>query len=150
MGIVYRSEVTPVDGSTEALVIHCSSAPYQAEMHDFLAQGLRLRKYSLIAVPGGAQALTLVEFLPKFAWAGWRWTKFLVDLDKPQRLVLLGHQDCLWYTRMLPSRGTATVKERVIADLHKARHALAERFPGSTIETYYAGHAGNEAFFERV
>jgi serine/threonine protein kinase len=38
--------------------------------------------------------MVLLDYLPKFAWAGWRWTKFLVDADRPPRIVLIGHEDC--------------------------------------------------------
>ena len=71
---VYRSKSELTSVPPEALVVYCSAARYQQHFEEFLIDGLKLEDYSLIAVPGGVQVLTLLDFLPKFSWAGWRWT----------------------------------------------------------------------------
>src|SRR5438067_9178462 len=80
----YRSKNPLTMVEPEALVIYCSAARYQQHFEEFLVEGLKLENYSLLAIPGGIQVLNLLEYLPKFAWAGWRWTKFLVDADHPR------------------------------------------------------------------
>ena len=89
----------PVQPSAESdvIVVHCSDARFQPHFQDFLKQGLGVERYLLLAVPGGPQFLTLTEYLPKFSWVGWRWLKFLADLSKPRRVILIGHGDCRWY-----------------------------------------------------
>jgi hypothetical protein len=136
--------------ATEALVVHCSSARFQQPLHAFLVDGLRLKKYCLLAVPGGVQVLTLLDYLPKFSWAGWRWTKFLIDLEKPPRLILIGHEECAWYRDLRFWTRTRSTREAIVADLRQVAKEAAERFPGTRIETYYASLAGAQTVFETV
>jgi hypothetical protein len=141
-----RSPLTNVD--PEALVVYCSAARYQQHFEEFLVEGLKLENYSLIAIPGGVQALTLLDFLPKFAWAGWRWAKFLVDADRPPRLVLIGHEECRWYKYLWPNE---TLRDRIVGDLGRVQGSLQERFPRVRVERYYARiDAQGHVVFETV
>ena len=82
----------------ETLVVHCSDHRFLAGIHEFLDCGLNLNQnYDLLVIPGGPQSLTLVEYLPKFSWAGWKWFRYLVETHELRRLVLIAHQDCVWY-----------------------------------------------------
>lgn len=138
MAEVYRCRSLQEQGETEALVIHCSAARFQQYFEEFLTGGLGLNRYSVIAVPGGVQVMTLVDYLPKFAWAGWRWTKFLVDADHAPRVILIGHEECRWYKDMRFWESNRPVRERILADLERARAALRERFPAVRVDLYYA------------
>jgi hypothetical protein len=149
MAEVYRAAAA--EGVTEALVIHCSSARFQQPFHAFLVEGLGLQRYALIAIPGGVQALTLVDYLPKFAWAGWRWVKFLSDLEKPPRIIFIGHEDCAWYRHLrFWSARAVSSRERITADLKTVGGQTAGRFPSVRVETYFARFAGGRAVFETV
>lgn len=134
---VYRGKSKLTDVPPEALVMYCSAARYQQHFEEFLVEGLKLENYSLIAIPGGVQVLTLLEYLPKFAWSGWRWTKFLVDADHPPRIVLIGHEECRWYKHLFPAAPGAS-HPRITNDLRRAKQALAERFPQVRVDLYYA------------
>ena len=132
------------------VVIHCSDGRFQPWFQDFLRRDLGVEHYSLIAVPGGAQFLTLVEYLPKFAWAGWRWMKFLADLAAPARVILIAHEDCRWYldTRFgIPPRDP---RGKQVQDLQSARAALVERFGKLPVELYYARLSDGSVVFERL
>lgn len=148
----YRT--APVQTETEfseVVVLHCSDPRYQPHFQDFLGKGLGLAHYALIAVPGGAQFLTLVDYLPKFSWVGWRWVKFVVDLTRPRRIILIGHQDCRWYLDFRFGADAACVREKVIADMRRVRSGLAERFSAAHIELYYARlEDSDRAAFESV
>jgi len=134
---VYRSKSPLTEVSTEALVVYCSAARYQPHFYEFLAEGLKLEDYSLLAIPGGVHALVLFEHLPKFAWAGWRWFKFLADADHPPRVILIGHEECRWYKHLFPVP-IKTSREMVTSDLQRARQGVIERFPKVRVELYYA------------
>ena len=142
----------PVHPSPESdvIVVHCSDPRYQPHFQEFLRQGLGVGRYALVAVPGGPQFLTLADYLPKFSWVGWRWMKFLVDLSRPRRVILISHDDCRWYldARFLHAR--ESMGERQRADLRHARAAFAERFPAVGVEAYFAKLDGEEAVFEVV
>lgn len=146
----YRSaEVCPsTEGSS--LVIHCSDPRFQPHFQDFCRKALGLDHYGLIAVPGGPQVLALLNFLPKFSWAGWRWMKFMVDLTRAERIVLILHDDCRWYLQSLFGHDPAQIRQRMAEDATRVRAALLERFGPRTIEIYHATLEGNRARFDRV
>ena len=148
---VYRT--APVETELESagvVVIHCSDPRYQPHFQDFLRNALRLAHYPLIAVPGGAHFLTLAEYLPKFSWVGWRWLKFVVDLTKPRRIILMGHDDCRWYLDSRFTHDPARVREKVIDDMRRVRGAISERFPQAAVELYYARMEEDRAAFETL
>jgi hypothetical protein len=145
---VYRIPAREALSGQRTLVVHCSSAAYQPYFEQFLDQSLRLDHYGLLAVPGGVHSLTLLEYLPKYSWSGWRWLKFLVDVDNPTRLILIGHQDCRWYADPRFWEKHRSERERQIEDLRGAGAECAKRFPDTKVELYFARKAGGEVIFE--
>jgi hypothetical protein len=146
---LYYTSAHGAGGESKPLVIHCSDPRYQPHFQEFLETGLGLAHYALIAVPGGAHCLTLSDFLPKFAWAGWRWVKVMENVAQPERIILIAHDDCRWYVSMGFVSGAASLRERQVADLKTARKALAERF-NSKVDLYYARLEGDHAVFENL
>jgi hypothetical protein len=146
----FRTGPVHLSPESDVIVVHCSDPRYQPHFRDFLKRGLGLDSYALMAVPGGPQFLTLAEYLPKFSWVGWRWMKFLVDLSKPRRVILIGHDDCRWYLDARFLHAHAGTGDRQIADLRGVRAQFADRFPSVTVETFFARLDGEEAAFDRV
>jgi hypothetical protein len=140
----------PVHASTEAdvIAIHCSDPRYQPHFQQFLNTALGLGRYGLVAVPGGPQFLTLTDYLPKYSWAGWRWLKFLVDLARPRRIVLIAHDDCRWYRGFLLSGEPG--HDRQVEDLRRVQRMLVDRFGPVQVELYFARLEGDEAVFDRI
>ena len=134
----------------EGIAVHCSDPRYQRHFQEFLDSHLGLENYGLIAVPGGPQFLTLLEYLPKFAWVGWRWLTFLVGVAQPRRAILIAHDECLWYRdgRFWQHRGD--IHERQLKDLRQVRAEILQRFPGVSVELYFARFEGEQAVFEAL
>jgi hypothetical protein len=126
---------------TDVLAIHCSDYRFIPGYHEFLSNQLKLDgNYDLLAIPGGPQCLTLVEYLPKFSWSGLKWFRFLVDAHSVKRLILFQHQDCAWYrTIPLHLHTSQEPRERQEEDLMRAKAALGKERPSLSIELYYAG-----------
>ena len=126
---------------TEILVVHCGDHRFQAALQDFLNHGLDLNgNYDLLVIPGGPQSLTLVEYLPKFSWASWRWFRFFVENHDIRRLILIQHQDCAWYKALpLHLHASAEPRERQEQDLRRLIDALKKDFAELRVEAYYAG-----------
>jgi hypothetical protein len=125
----------------EVLVIRCSDHRFQAGLEDFLNEHLKLDfNYDLLSIPGGPQCLVLDSYLPKLGWAGWRWSRFLLEKHAPKRMVLIAHQDCGWY-KHLPEfiSRTADMPKRQEEDLRKARDHLLREFPHLQVDLYFAG-----------
>ena len=147
----YTSRAVSGTGPQQAVVvIQCSDPRYQAHCHDFVQNGLHVSQYALLAIPGGAQSLTLVNYLPKFAWAGWRWLKFLSNLTNPERVIVIAHHDCRWYFENRFVTGEEEARRRQVEDMGRVRAGLIERFGPLRVELFYATLGGDRAVFENV
>jgi hypothetical protein len=147
MALVYRTSPHGAGGESKPLVIHCSDPRYQPHFQEFLESGLNLPHYALIAVPGGPQFMTLAGYLPKFAWAGWRWVKFMETIARPSRIILMAHADCRWYVDMRFAPGPDRLRETQLADLKKVRAGLMERWD-TQVDLYYVRMDDGRAIVE--
>jgi hypothetical protein len=146
---VYRTRLE-IPKNPDTLVIHCTDPFFQVHFQEFLHQHLGLESYSLIAVPGGPQFLTMVEYLPKFAWVGWRWLKFLTDVIQPARVVLIAHEGCRWYgDGRIAALGSGD-RNHALRDLERVKGDIAGRFGKVRIETYMARVEGEHVAFEKM
>ena len=135
---------------SDALVVHCSDPRYQPHFQQFLQTCAGLPRYTLVAVPGGPHFLTLAEYLPKFSWVGWRWAKFVMDVGRPARVILIAHDDCRWYLDQRFAHLHGQMHERQLDDLRKVQADLRERFGPLDIEIWFARLDGHEVTFDRV
>jgi hypothetical protein len=149
MAILYRTSPHGVTTESGVIVVHCSDPRYQWHFHEFLRHGLGVREYGLVAAPGGPQLLARLDLLPKFSWVGWRWMKFLEGLTRPERVILINHEDCRWYVSLMQANDPARVRERQLADLRSIQREFSDRFT-TRIEAYYARIQDGAAAFEQV
>ena len=147
---IYRTAALESKDESVDLVVHCSDPRYQPHFEEFLNKGLGLRQYGLIAVPGGAQFLTLADYLPKYSWVGWRWMKFMMNLSQPRRLILIAHEDCRWYLDPRFAHEPTRIQQRQIADLEQVRRNFAERFGACSVDLYYARLENGRAAFHTL
>ena len=136
---MYISKANREDTAAQAVVLHCSDHRFQASFHDFLTEGLRLASYALQSVPGGGHFVTLEHFMPKFFNINLQSLSFLVKRTRSPRVVLIGHDDCLFFKERVQYFFTEPeFNRKQIANLRKAQNALTERLPGKLIELYFA------------
>jgi hypothetical protein len=157
---VYHAKFLFAERPSATLVVTCSSNAYSPYVREFLTQHLGLAEgtYDYVSVPGGPQFLLLTEYLPKFAWAGQRWLKFLVERHRLKRAILVTHADCSWHDdeRMLPAlvhrlTGRADGPEAPVAELRRMMDALRDHLPGLAVEGYHAQREpDNRVGFVRV
>lgn len=144
---IYKSQAPFAERESAVLVIACNSNVFLPYTREFLEKHLGLSEgsYDLLAVPGGAQFLLLTEYLPKFAWVGHRWVKFLVERHRLRKIIVIAHQDCAWYSeeRLVPQFlqkfGVGrSFQERQREDLREIVQALRHLSLPITVEAYYA------------
>jgi hypothetical protein len=162
--VVYTSQAPLVDRGSATLVITCSSNAFAPVIREFLERRLELPEgtYDHLAVPGGPQFLLLTEYLPKFAWAGHRWVKFLVEKHRLKRVVLVTHEGCAWHDddRMVPAllhrltgepAAAGSGRERQAEETRRMAVALHELLPAVGLEAYLAGkETDGRVTFDRV
>ena len=137
--LAYRSSSSREEPTAEAVVIHCSDHRFQGVFQEFLTEGLRLRSYSLLAIPGGGHFLPLEQLFPKFAKTGLQSLSFLVKRGKPRKVILIGHDDCLFFKERIQFFFLeADLNQKQLANLRQARKIIIGRFPGLGVELYFA------------
>ena len=143
-----NTAMTAIPHSTDTLVVHCSDFRFQAAFRDFVRDTLGIAHYDLLAVPGGPLLLASPDYLPKFHWAGNRWTAFLVEAHQLMRAVLIAHDDCAWYFQTCGRQ--IDLHARQNQDLELAREHLRRMFPHVAVELHRARLAGAGITFEPV
>ena len=137
--IVYRSKAGRTNLANQAVAVHCSDQRFQNAFHEFLTEGLGLVSYGLIAIPGGGHFTSLTEIMPKFAKVGFQSLAFMIQRTGARRIILVGHEDCLFFGEMLRFYfSDAHLHDKQFASLQKASGALRERFGGTSVELYFA------------
>jgi hypothetical protein len=136
---LFQARSTRLDGSPQALVIHCGDHRFQGCFREFLTEHLGLSRYALVAIPGGPHFLPFEHIMPKFANAGMQSISFHVKRARPEKLILVGHEGCVFFKdRLQFFFPEDLLRDKQLANLRKSRAILQERFPSLPVETYYA------------
>jgi len=125
---------------TEVLAVCCSDHRIQAGVREFLDGNLNLRaNYDSLVVPGGPQCLVEFEPLPKFGWAGRKWSRTLIQLHSLKRVILIAHHDCGWYRWLVDYRSSrGSVRHWQEEDLRAAKRAVSRLDPELAVDLFYA------------
>lgn len=133
-----------------AAAIYCSDGRYGDFFDDFLHNALELPRYDRLAVPGGAACLAghFASFREEEALI--EQLRFLVRVHGIERVVLIAHQDCAFYTERLhvsPLQIEAQQRDDLEAAVQRIR-AVAR---GLTVESFFARkHADGTIRFESM
>jgi hypothetical protein len=130
-----------------AAAIYCSDGRLGEHFDDFLTQGLKLPRYDRLALPGGPAALAEHPETSLEHAAVADELKFLVEVHGLDRVVLIQHQNCAFYTNRLKLSGF-DVEHQQREDLRSAA-AFVRKVTGVTrIETYFARQMHGHIRFE--
>jgi hypothetical protein len=145
----YESRIKYEAARIHAAALYCSDGRVGEHFDDFLQNGLGLPRYDRVSLPGGPACLAghpeatleekgVVDEL-----------RFLVDVHKLKRVVLIAHQSCAFYgTRLDLKEPRLEMVQR--ADLVRAA-AYVHRVTGlDQIEAYYARLVETAVRFEKV
>jgi len=145
----YKSQLKYDSSRMHAAALYCSDGRLGEHFDDFLQNGLMLPRYDRLCLPGGPACLaghpqaTLEEqgVLDEL--------KFLVEVHKLKRVVLLAHSGCAFYaTRLELKEPRLELVQR--ADLVRAA-AFVHRLTGlNAIDAYFARLTDGQVAFERV
>jgi hypothetical protein len=147
--MTYESPIRYDAARMHAAALYCSDGRVGEHFDDFLHNGLSLPRYDRLCLPGGPACLAghpqtnleehgVVDEL-----------KFLLQVHKLQRVVLIAHQACAFYSSRLELKEPRMeLVQR--ADLVRAA-AFVHRVTGlESIEAYFARLTDRRVSFERV
>jgi hypothetical protein len=144
----YRSRI-PFGPMPDLLAVHCSDPRYQPHFQEFLRELTGVREYALLALPGGAQSLASEGVAEGLRDASRRWLQFLAELLRPQRVILIAHEDCRWYQQPDLAALGGGGRRHQESDLVQASRSLQSLGIGA-VERYYARRDGDHVIFEPV
>jgi hypothetical protein len=132
-----------------AAAIYCSDGRLGEHFDDFLQNGLKLPRYDRVALPGGPAALAehVETKLAHDAVADE--LHFLIEVHGLQRVVLIQHQNCAFYTHRLGLSGFQ-VEQLQREDLASAAAFVRKVTGVGQIEAYFARQLASHIRFEAV
>ncbi|MEO6434389.1 MAG: carbonic anhydrase [Tepidisphaeraceae bacterium] len=132
-----------------AAAIYCSDGRLGEHFDDFIINGLQLPRYDRLALPGGPAALAEHAATKLEHAAVADELKFLVEVHGLQRVVLIQHQNCAFYTNRLGLRGFE-VESQQRDDLIAAAGYVRKVTGVERIEAYFARQFDGLVRFEKV
>jgi hypothetical protein len=145
---VYDSPVQFDENRIGAAAVYCCDGRFGEHFDDFLHNALRLPRYDRLALPGGAACLAGHFLAFKDEEALLDQLRFLIKVHGIERVVLVAHQDCAFYTQRLHVPA-AQVEAKQREDMEAAVRRVRSFAQGLTVDTFFARkHADGTIHFE--
>ena len=135
---VFESPIPFYTGSVQTLVIHCSQHNYQQPIDAFMRTHLRCESYDRLVLPGGPQFFLSPSYMPKFEWAGRKWTEFLVTHHHITELILIGHDACAWNSSVGDLKDPAQLRTYTCQSLCGLRDLALRVSAPFTVQIFFA------------
>jgi len=147
--MTYESPLRYDAARMHAAALYCSDGRVGEHFDDFLHNGLSLPRYDRLCLPGGPACLAGHPQTNMEEHGVVDELKFLLQVHKLQRVVLIAHQGCAFYSSRLELKEPRLeLVQR--ADLVRAA-AFVHRVTGlEAIEAYFARLTDRRVSFERV
>ncbi len=145
----FESAIAYEGGRIRAAAVYCSDGRLGEQFDDFLHNALHLPRYDRLAVPGGAACLADHFATYREGDAVAAQLEFLITVHQLQRVILIAHEDCAFYTERLRISPIA-VPQKQREDLAKAVERVQQLGPNVVVEAYFARIEGSRIVFERV
>jgi hypothetical protein len=145
----YESRLAYEVSRIHAAAIYCSDGRLGEHFDDFLQHALSLPRYDRVTLPGGPGVLAGHPQATLEQQGVVDELKFLVEVHKLKRVVLIAHQGCAYYTTRLELKEPRLeLVQR--ADLVRAA-AFVHRVTGlDSIDAYFARHVEDRVRFDPV
>jgi hypothetical protein len=147
--MIYQSPIPYEATRMHAAAIYCSDGRIGTHFDDFMVHGLGLPRYDRLCLPGGPACLAdhpeanleekgVVDEL-----------HFLVEVHQLQRVVLIAHEGCAFYSNRL-GLSQSQMLDTQTKDLGLAGAYVHKVIGVTDIDAYFARFQGDEIVFEQV
>ena len=120
-----------------AAAVYCSDGRFGNPFDEFMHTALQLPRYDRLAVPGGAACLARHFATYREEEGVSEQLRFLVEVHGLQRVVLIAHEDCAFYTRRLQI-SPLQLESQQRDDLHAAVQRVRSIGPHLLVEAFFA------------
>lgn len=153
-GTIFESSARFDPNRIGAAAVYCSDGRFGEHFDEFLHNALQLPRYDRLALPGGAACLAghFLAFRDEEALVDQ--LRFLIRVHGLERVVLVAHQDCAFYSERLhvpPGQLEARQQE----DIHAAMARIRSLARSLEVDAYFArkrpdGTIGFESWSPRL
>lgn len=120
-----------------ALALYCSDGRWGEAFDEFCHRQLGIPRYDRWAVPGGPACVAAAAEDPALLQAARVQLDFLVNVHDLDRVVLITHYACAWYSHRL-QRPASECLQAQTDDIQAAAATLRSWHPGLRVEAYLA------------
>ncbi len=145
----YSAKLPYSSDRIRAAAIYCSDGRVGQHFDEFLIEHLRLPRYDRVALPGGPACLASHVRAYVSEQGVLSELKFLVEAHGVERIVLLAHENCAFYTSRLHLEGAA-IERRQREDLAKAARLIYQSTGVPNIDCFFSRLSGEQVLFEDV
>ncbi|MCB9848977.1 MAG: hypothetical protein H6814_11245 [Phycisphaeraceae bacterium] len=146
----YTAPTPFVDGPITDLAVFCSDARFGAQCEEFVTQLLGHSRFDRLVAPGGPACMLDwtadidedIETIERLKW-------FLIENHEIDRVVLIAHEGCAYYTIKL-GVDLGALRWRQEDDLRLVVDRIRDVKPGLRVEAYFAGVGGDHIDFRPV
>ncbi len=135
--VFYRSPIKYDSQRIQAAAVYCSDGRFGAQFDDLFHLGLSLPRYDRLAVPGGAACLAGHFHAYREEEGVVNQLKFLIDVHGLNRIVLVAHDNCAFYSERLRV-SPLQIESQQIEDLKKAIRRVRSISSQLEIQAFFA------------
>ena len=148
--LLYTSSIPFSTNRVRAAAMYCSDGRFGEQVDQLLHDGLDLPCYDRLAVPGGAACLAGHFYAYREEEAVVEQLRFLINVHKLQRLVLVAHENCAFYTERLHI-SPVVLETQQYDDLVKAVGRVRQQFGRQLdVTAVFARLDGDSVCFEMM
>jgi hypothetical protein len=146
----YESSVQFEANRIRAAAVYCSDGRLGDQFDELMHMGLKLPRYDRLAVPGGAACLASHFSAYREEEGVVEQLRFLVHVHGLERVVLIAHEGCAFYTERLHV-SPLQLESQQYDDIKKAMRRVRSIQPSLFIQAFFARLARRGAVqFESV
>jgi hypothetical protein len=135
--IVYQNSVPFDENRIRAAAVYCSDGRFGEHFDDFLHNALKLPRYDRLAVPGGAACMAGHFLVHREEEGVTEQLRFLIKVHGIERVVLIAHQDCAFYTERLRV-SSLKLETQQQEDMQAAVRRVHSFAPNLRVDTFFA------------
>jgi hypothetical protein len=135
--VFFESSVRFDSNRIRAAAVYCSDGRFGDQFDELMHQALELPRYDRLAVPGGAACLASHFATFREEEAIVEQLRFLVQVHGLERVVLIAHEDCAFYTQRLQV-SPLQLESRQREDMRKAIARVRTIEPSLRVDAFFA------------
>jgi hypothetical protein len=134
---IYKSNIPFETSRIQAAAVYCSDGRFGNQFDEFMQTGLGLPRYDRLAVPGGAACIARHFSTYREEEGVTEQLKFLVEVHDLERVVLIAHQGCAFYTERLRI-SPLQLETQQQEDMQKAVQLVRSIGPNLQVDAFFA------------